>query len=416
MVFSLQSPVSSLQSSFLSYTMSDLKYWLGFNLVKGIGSAKTQALLDAFDSVAAAWMATESQLKKLGFDQRAIQSLSEARATLNLDACLAQVEKAGISLLTWDSPAYPAYLREIPSPPPVLYVQGELQERDRFAMAVVGTRRLTTYGRQVTRDLVTGLVQSGVTIVSGLARGIDAVAHKTALDLNGRTIAVLGSGLDCVYPTEHRSLAQQIAAGNGAVISEYALGVQPDAKNFPPRNRVISGLSLGVVVVEAGEQSGALITTKFAIEQDREVFAVPGNVTSPVSRGPNRLIQQGAKLVLSVEDILEELNLQLAVEQTAVQLALPGTAEEIALYQQLTAQPIHIDELSRTTGLPSSVISSTLTLMELKGMVQQVGGMNYVLSREPDPIYHIAAAPEEQTTALPDDQADSEIRNLKSEI
>jgi DNA processing protein len=396
--------------------MSDLKYWLGFNLVKGIGSAKTQALLDAFDSVAAAWMATESQLKKLGFDQRAIQSLNEARATLNLDACLAQVEKAGLTLLTWNSPDYPTYLREIPSPPPLLYVQGALQASDQFAVAVVGTRRLTTYGRQVTRDLVIGLVQSGVTVVSGLARGIDAIAHKTALEFNGRTIAVLGSGLDCVYPAENRALAEQIAAGHGAVLSEYALGVQPDAKNFPPRNRVISGLSLGVVVVEAGEQSGALITTKFAVEQDREVFAVPGNINSPVSKGPNRLIQQGAKLVLSVEDILEELNLQMVAEQTAVQLALPGTAEEIALYQQLSAQPVHIDELGRTTGLPSSVISSTLTLMELKGMVQQVGGMNYVLSREPDPVYHMTVAPEEPTTALPDDQADSEIRNPKSEI
>ena len=373
--------------------MSDKKYWLGFNLVKGIGPAKMQALLDAFDSLEAAWLASELQLKKLGLDQRAIHNLIEARSTLNLDAAWRQVEKAGIQLLTWDDARYPGYLREIPTPPPVLYVQGEIQEVDRFAVAIVGTRRLTGYGRQVTRELAAGLVQNGVTIVSGLARGIDAIAHKTAVEMNGRTLAVLGSGLDCVYPTEHRALAQQIIAGHGAVISEYGLGVQPEAKNFPPRNRVISGLSLGVVVVEAGEQSGALITTKFAIEQDREVFAVPGNINSPVSLGPNRLIQQGAKLVTRVEDILEELNLQLVAEQTAVQLALPESAEEIALYTQLTAQPVHIDELSRTTGLPSNVVSSTLTLMELKGMVRQVGGMNYVLGREPDPVYHVQTAP-----------------------
>ncbi len=369
--------------------MSDKKFWLGFNLVKGIGPAKMQALLDAFDGAEAAWMASEPQLKKLGFDQRAINNLLEARSTLNLQASLEMVERAGIHLLTWDDPAYPAYLREIPTPPPVLYLKGDIREVDRFAVAVVGTRRLTSYGRQVTRDLVTGLVKNGVTIVSGLARGIDAIAHKTALELDGRTLAVLGSGLDCVYPTENRALAQQIAAGKGAVISEYGLGVQPEAKNFPPRNRIISGLSLGVVVVEAGQQSGALITTKFAVEQDREVFAVPGNVTSPASLGPNRLIQQGAKLVTSVEDILEELNLQMVAEHTAVQLALPETTEEVALYAQLTAQPIHVDELSRSTGLPSHVVSSTLTLMELKGMVQQVGGMNYVLSREPDPIYEL---------------------------
>ena len=372
--------------------MSDKKYWLGFNLVKGIGPAKMQALLDAFDSMEAAWLATESQLKRLGLDQRAINSLVEARSTIDLNAAWRQVNQAGIQLLTWDDPNYPTYLREIPAPPPALYVQGEIREADRFAVAVVGTRRLTGYGRQVTRDLVAGLVQNGVTVVSGLARGIDAVAHKTAVEMNGRTLAVLGSGLDCVYPTEHRALAQQIAAGHGAIISEYGLGIQPEAKNFPPRNRVISGLSLGVVVVEAGEQSGALITTKFAIEQDREVFAVPGNVTSPASRGPNRLIQQGAKLVTSVEDILEELNLQMVVEQTAVQLALPESAEEMALYTHLTAQPIHVDELSRTTGLSSSVVSSTLTLMELKGMVRQVGGMNYVLGREPDPVYEIQPA------------------------
>lgn len=265
--------------------MSDLKYWLGFNLVKGIGPAKLQALLDYFGALGRAWHATELQLEKLGFDKRAIRNLLVARRDLDLDWCLAQTEKAGVMLLTWASPEYPAYLREVPNAPPLLYVHGALTGQDRLAVAVVGTRRLTSYGRQITRELVTGLVQQGVTVVSGLARGIDAVAHKTALELGGRTIGVLGSGLDCIYPAENRPLAQQIREGQGAVISEYALGVQPEAKNFPPRNRVISGLSLGVIVVEAGEKSGALITSNFALEQNREVFAVPGNVNSPVSRG-----------------------------------------------------------------------------------------------------------------------------------
>jgi DNA processing protein len=180
--------------------------------------------------------------------------------------------------------------------------------------------------------LVAGLVQNNVTIVSGLARGIDAIAHKTAVELGGRTLAVLGSGLDCIYPAENRTLAQEIAQGQGAIISEYGLGVQPEAKNFPPRNRIISGLSLGVIIIEAGERSGALITTNFALEQNREVFAVPGNINSPVSQGPNRLIQEGAKLVMRVEDVLEELNLRMVVERTAVQMVLPETAEEVALY------------------------------------------------------------------------------------
>ena len=369
--------------------MSDLKFWLGFNLVKGIGPAKLQAMLDYFGSVTAAWQAAPEQLRKIGLDSRAVRTFMEMRQTLDLDAELARVETAGITLLTWDSPDYPAYLREIPNPPPLLYVQGELRESDQWAVAVVGTRRLTSYGRQVTRDLVAGLVRSNITVVSGLARGIDAVAHKTAVEMNGRTIAVLGSGLDCIYPAEHRQLAQRIVDGHGAVISDYGLGVQPEAKNFPPRNRIISGLSLGVIVVEAGERSGALITSKFALEQDREVFAVPGHINSPVSKGPNRLIQRGAKLVMSVDDVLEELNLTMVAEHTAVQMALPETAEEAELYGRLSHQPIHIDDLSRASGLSSQTVSSALTMMELKGLVQQVGGMKYVLSREPEPVYNI---------------------------
>ncbi|WP_420644185.1 DNA-processing protein DprA [Candidatus Leptofilum sp.] len=377
--------------------MSDRKYWLGFNLVKGIGPAKVQALLDYYGSLANAWQANEYELQKIGFDRRAIKTFLKTREQTDLDNALSRVQQAGVSLFTWEMPGYPSYLREIPNPPPLLYYQGEILEQDQWAVAVVGTRRLTAYGRQVTRDLVAGLVQNNITVVSGLARGIDAIAHQTAVELGGRTLAVLGSGLDCVYPAENRSLAQEITQGQGAIISEYGLGVQPEAKNFPPRNRIISGLSLGVIVVEAGERSGALITTNFALEQDREVFAVPGNINSPASRGPNKLIQEGAKLVTTVEDVLEELNLHMVAERTAVQLVLPETAEEIALYGRLSGQPTHIDELSRSTGLPSALVSSTLTLMELKGMVQQVGGMNYVLLREDGPIYNTTGKPPQES-------------------
>ncbi|GJM39786.1 MAG: DNA processing protein DprA [Ardenticatenaceae bacterium] len=377
--------------------MSDLKYWLGFNLVKGIGPAKVQALLDYYGSLATAWQANEFELQKIGLDSRAIKTFLKTRQETNLDTALARVQEANVSLLTWGMPAYPNYLREIPHPPPLLYYQGNIHEKDQWAVAVVGTRRLTAYGRQVTRDLVAGLVQNNITVVSGLARGIDAIAHKTAVELGGRTLAVLGSGLDCIYPAENRSLAQEITQGQGAIISEYSLGVQPEAKNFPPRNRIISGLSQGVIVIEAGERSGALITTNFALEQNREVFAVPGNINSPASKGPNKLIQEGAKLVTRVEDVLEELNLHMVAERTAVQLVLPETAEEVALYGELSGQPTHIDELSRTTGLPSALVSSTLTLMELKGMVQSVGGMNYVLLREEEPIYNITSKPQKKS-------------------
>lgn len=368
--------------------MSDLKYWLGFNLVKGIGPAKIQALLDYFGDLATAWQAAEGQLKRVGIDRRARHALREARATLDLDAYCDRVHAAGYRVLTWATDSYPRYLREIPTAPPVLYVAGEIQTMDEWAVAVVGTRRLSAYGRQVARELVAGLARNNVTVVSGLARGIDGIAHKTALDVGGRTIAVLGSGLDCLYPAEHRPLARQIVAEKrGAIVSEYALDVPPDAKNFPPRNRIISGLTLGTIVIEAGERSGALITADFALEQNREVFAVPGNITSRASKGTNRLIQQGAKLVTGVADVLEELNLTMVPQQVAVQMALPESAEEAALLRHLSPQPTHVDDLCRASGLPSAEVSSTLTLMELKGLVQQVGGMRYVLSREPAPIY-----------------------------
>ena len=368
--------------------MSDIKYWLGFNLVKGIGPAKVRALQGYFGDLSRAWHASELQLQKIGLDRRAIRSFITTREQLNLDVALAKVQQANIKLLTWDSPDYPDYLREIETSPPLIYMAGDFVELDRWAVAVVGTRRLTQYGRQITQEIVTGLVNNGVTIVSGLARGIDSIAHKTALDLGGRTIAVLGSGLDCIYPAENRSLVKRILAGQGAVVSEYGLGVQPEAKNFPPRNRIISGLSLGVLVVEAGVRSGALITSKFALDQDRDIFAVPGYVNSPASAGPNRLIQQGAKLVTSADDILNELNLKLVLEHTAVQLALPDSPDEAALIQHLSAQPKHVDQISRAAGMSSQLVSSTLTLMELKGSVRQVGGMNYVIAREPSPVYN----------------------------
>jgi DNA processing protein len=369
--------------------MDELRYWLGFNLVKGIGPVKFQALLDYYGEAGAAWRAPEDELQRLGIDQRAITALREVQAKVDLAQYAARVAQAGVTLLTWQSPDYPRLLREIPGAPPLLYVAGKLQEMDNWSVAVVGTRRLTPYGRQVTRELVAGLARSNVTIVSGLARGIDAIAHQTALEAGGRTIAVLGSGLESVYPPEHRGLVQKIVeGGQGAVVSEYPLETMPEARNFPPRNRIISGLSLGVIVVEAGERSGALITTSFAAEQGREVFAVPGNINSRASAGANRLIQEGAKLVTSVEDVLTELNLTMVTQQVAVQMALPESAEEAALMAHLSPQPAHVDDLAVASGLSSAQVGSTLALMELKGMVQQVGGLKYVLCREPDPEYN----------------------------
>jgi len=248
---------------------------------------------------------------------------------------------------------------------------------DRWAVAVVGTRRVTAYGRQVVERLVPELSRAGVTIVSGLARGIDGVAHRVALASGGRTLAVLGSGLDRMYPTEHAALAREIV-GQGAVLSEFPLGTPPDALNFPRRNRIISGLAMGTLVVEAGSTSGALITADFALEQGRDVFAVPGSILSPASDGPNRLIKEGAKPVTCAQDILEELNLTAVAQHEAVREALPENDTETALLRLLSQEPLHVDELGRTAALPVAEVSSALTMLELKGLVRQVGGMNYV--------------------------------------
>jgi len=365
-----------------------LKYWLGFNKVPGIGAKRLRALLDTCGSVEAAWHASEAQLYEAGLDRRSLQSLLDARKTLDLDQEVQRLRQTQIEVLTWDDPTYPARLQQLDSPPPVLFLRGELLPEDDWAVAVVGTRRSTVYGREVTHRLTADLVAAGVAIVSGLARGIDAVAHNTALEVGGRTLAVLGNGLDTIYPPEHRDLARKIVA-QGALLSEHAPGVQPEARNFPARNRIISGLSLGVVVVEGRWTSGAVITAKQALEQGREVFAVPGSILAPSSEGPNRLIKEGATPVLEANDVLEALNLTQVTQQLDARHILPQDPTESRLLDILTREPQHVDEIRRQADLPVSEITGALALMELKGMARQVGGMNYVLAREPGPVYRI---------------------------
>lgn len=361
--------------------MAEVKYWVGFNIVRGIGPMRFRALLDHFGDLEKAWHADARELKKAGLDRRALENLTTGRSTISLDGEMEKIERQGAKVLTWDDPAYPPRLLNIYNPPPVLYVKGEILSEDQWAVAVVGTRRATVYGKEAARWIAGDLARNRVTIVSGLARGIDSEAHRAALDAGGRTIAVLGSGIDIIYPAESRRLAQAVVE-RGALVSEYAIGTPPEAGNFPPRNRIISGLSLGVVIVEAGERSGALITGDFALEQGREVFAVPGNIFRRKSMGTNKLIQQGAKPVLSVEDVLEELNLTMVSQQVEVRAVVPENETEATLLEYITAEPIHVDEIGQKSGLPIAQVSSTLALMELKGMVRQVGGMNYVLARE----------------------------------
>jgi DNA processing protein len=365
-----------------------LQSWIGFNLVKGIGPAKVRRLLDFFGNIDTAWAAPIDALRDAGLDRRSIEALVEVRNGPLLEQALARIEKAGVQVLHWEHPDYPRNLLNIAAPPPVLYVLGQLGPADEWAVGLVGTRHPSPYGKEVARELSTGLAASGVTVVSGLARGIDAVAHKAALDAGGRTIAVLGSGLDNIYPAEHRQLVEAISRA-GAVVSDYALGTRPDAANFPPRNRIISGLSKGVVIVEAGEGSGALITADFAAEQGRDVFAVPGSIFNQNARGTNRLLKQGARLVTGVSDILEELNFAMVAEQQAARTLLPVDATEQQILAKLSADPLHIDDLGAQVNMPMSQVSGTLALMELKGLVRQVGGMNYVVAKDAKGNYSV---------------------------
>jgi DNA processing protein len=368
--------------------LESLAYWIGFNRVRGIGPARLRALLDHYGDIEAAWRAPADALREIGLERRSIENLVEARGRLDLAGELERTRRAGIDILIWDDPRYPQRLLTIHDPPPVLYVLGGLSPADDWAVAVVGTRNASPYGREAARLLAGDLARSGVTIVSGLARGIDAQAHQAALDCGGRTLAVLGSGLDVIYPWENKKLAAAIT-GHGALISEFALGSQPEASNFPARNRIISGLSRGVIVVEAGEQSGALITADFAADQGRDVFAVPGSIFQRSSRGANRLICDGAQPALSAADVLEALNLTAVTEHVEAQMLFPTDATEALLLEGLSEEPTHIDEVGRASGLPISTVSSTLALMELKGLVRQVGGMNYVRARETRATYHI---------------------------
>ena len=300
---------------------------------------------------------------------------------LDLESELERLERAGVQVITWQDADYPRNLRQVYNAPPVLYVRGSIEKRDEWAVSVVGTRRASVYGKEAARMMGDGLARAGVTVVSGLARGIDAMSHRTCLDAGGRTIAVLGCGVDVIYPRQNARLAAEIVE-RGAMVSEYPLGTRPEAGNFPPRNRIISGLTLGTVVIEADLGSGALITADFAAEQGREVFAVPGSVFAKGSRGTNQLIQQGAKMVCTVADVLEELNLTMVSEQAQARAVIPENETEALLLEHLSAEPVHVDALGRAVKMPIAQVSSTLALLELKGIVRQVGGMNYVLARE----------------------------------
>lgn len=355
--------------------LPDRAWWIAVKQVPRMGPARFRALLDAFGSMQSAWIAPGAELRAVLPDGLSTDFLN-MRSRFDVEAHYERITKGGTRITCWTDDDYPRLLREVPAPPPVLYYRGQLVETDSVAVAIVGTRKVTAYGREMTHRIAYDLAQAGVTIVSGLALGVDGVAHRAAIEAGGRTLAVLGSGIDVIYPGTHRDLARRIEE-QGAVITDYPPGTKPDRFNFPPRNRIISGLSRGVVVIEAPERSGALITVDFAAEQGRDAFAVPGPVHAPASAGCLRILREGATLVRSAEDILEDLHIRPLESVPTEQAVLPLSPEERRLLSVLTSQPQHIDDLAEALGQSVSDVSGELMMLELQGSVQSTGGGYY---------------------------------------
>ncbi|MBU4312400.1 MAG: DNA-processing protein DprA [Candidatus Omnitrophica bacterium] len=360
--------------------MSDTERLLILNMVEDLGSVRTQALLKHFGSLARVFRASEDELKMAeGIGPKIAPKIVQSIKDINIDKELGLIKQYGIKVITFLDRDYPKNLKNIYDPPVVLYVKGEILPEDDVAISIVGSRLASFYGRQTSEKFGYELASRGITVVSGLARGIDSSAHKGALKAKGRTLAVLGSGLLNIYPEEHRGLADEISE-RGAVISEFPMRTIPDHGNFPKRNRVISGLSLGTVVVEAAQKSGALITADCALEQGRDVFSVPGKVDSTTSKGTNKLIKQGAKLAETVHDVLEELRLEDGSRSLeSRQLGCVGLDKrENIVYNLLSSDPQHIDELCEEAGMGISDVSRILLNLEMKRFVRQLPGKTFV--------------------------------------
>lgn len=340
-----------------------------------------QRLVAYFSDLKNLWDAEIGELIEAGLEENIANEFLAWREQNPIEKIMEKLNKEGISVISINNPDYPALLKEINDPPFALFIRGKLPNPNSPTLGVVGTRKFTPYGKLACQEIVAPLVNQGIVIVSGLAFGIDAIAHQTTLDNKGVTIAVLGGGVDkkTIAPSSHLQLAEQIIASGGAVISEYPIGFAPTPYSFPARNRIIAGLSLGTLVIEAPETSGALITARCALDYNREVFAIPHSLNSPTGVGPNNLIKMGAKLVTDSSDIIESLSLTGLGEIINNKQILPSTPTEAKILQFLSKEPLHIDLIIKTSGLDSPTVNSTLVLMEMKGKVRNLGGMNYVV-------------------------------------
>jgi DNA processing protein len=356
---------------------------IALNMLPTVGPVRLRKLLEVFREPQQVLIAKRNELRRVeGIGIEVADQINNWESTVDLGAELGRIREFGATVITQESPSYPKSLREIHAPPIVLYIWGELKERDHHAIGIIGARRTTHYGAESAKKLAYQLAYAGLTVISGLARGIDTAAHQGALAAKGRTIAVIGSGLAKLYPPENAALAEKIRAGSGAIVSEFSMEIEPDRQTFPMRNRIISGWSHGVLVVEAGLNSGALITASQALEQGRSVYAVPGHINAPSAMGSNRLIQQGAKLVMDASDILDDLQILLPEAKPSAEAGArplpPLSEEERRVYAAIEATETSIDDITEKTDLPSATVSSRLLQLELKRLVKQLPGKYFV--------------------------------------
>jgi DNA processing protein len=356
--------------------VKDIKYLLALNAHEKIGSQTIKKILSAFSELEIIWQGSEAELSKR-LEPKIVSLIIEAKKHFNPDRELEKILTHGIGYVTIFDKDYPPQLKEIYDAPALLYVKGNITALKLPSISVVGSRKYTIYGKRIAKALVKDCVNGGLSIVSGLALGIDGEAHRTALENEGITVAVLGCGLDNIYPSNHRNLAHEIIEKNGALISEYSPGTPALSYNFPARNRIIAGLSLGTLVIEAGEKSGTLITAECALEYNREVFAVPGNIDADSSKGTNLLIQKGAKLILSAEDIFSELPIEVKFSQQKAKEILPESKEEKIILEILSNGEKLVDQIIALSKLNIIVVNSVLTMMEMKGMIENIGGGRY---------------------------------------
>ena len=359
---------------------SDAKYWVALSRHKKIGARTFLKLHKRFRSLKLVWQASQRELAEAHLDLGQIEAVREVIRKVNPEEELTKLKKYKIDVLIYPDQEYPKILKEIPDPPGILYLKGKILPEDEISLAVVGSRKYSTYGKRATEQIVYALAKNHLTIISGLALGIDAIAHEVALEAHGRTIAVLGCGLDQIYPSSNIRLADKILGLRGAICSEFPLGMPALKYNFPIRNRIIAGLSLGTLVIEATEISGSLLTATAAIEYNREVFAVPGEIFAENSVGTNKLIKMGAKIVTTYQDILEELKMEEKTKAINARQVLPANKEEESILG-LLKEPMLADQIVVKSGFKTSIVNSLLVQMEMKGMIRNLGGTRYVISK-----------------------------------